>query len=392
MRLSRVPIAAMPLTSRNILRSNSGKQLIKLKRRLSDFHGEKEVLFFNSGVAAFYTLLKAIKETITRNEVIVPAYTAGSLIVAIKKAGLTPVLCDIALKDFNMDLDKLQYVVNEKTLAIVAVHMFGIPQRNINELKRLYPGVVIIEDCCQAMGSSLNDVIVGNEGTVSFYSFNKGKNIPTFNGGCLQLNDDKIKNTVIDYLLKTKIDLTLKRGSFLIKAKMLVLSVIVNKYLYSLFSKIIVRFKDVAPPDDIVVKPYTHYQAGVAASLLKELTQYSAKRYKNGYNVLKALGADAGLSLPIIAEGIMPAFNRLPIIFNDKDRLKKVERAFFVSGFEVSRMYKNPLHLMFPELGYDKGAFVNAEHLAEHLLTIPCHPMMGDKDIEKVIKIIKGVK
>jgi len=91
----------------------------------------KNVLLTNSGISAFYIILKALKNISGRSEVILPAYTAGSLIVAIRKAGLKPILCDISLEDFNLNENYLADTISSKTLAVVGVHMFGINMKNI---------------------------------------------------------------------------------------------------------------------------------------------------------------------------------------------------------------------------------------------------------------------
>ena len=117
---------------------------------------------------------------------ILPAYTAGSLIVAVKKAGLIPVLCDISLDDFNADRSSVRAAIADNTLAVVMVHMFGIPVGYIEDLKAAMPNhVFLIEDCCQAMGSRIKDKPVGFFGDIGFFSFNRGKNLSANNGGCI---------------------------------------------------------------------------------------------------------------------------------------------------------------------------------------------------------------
>jgi dTDP-4-amino-4,6-dideoxygalactose transaminase len=59
-------------------------------------------------------LLQCLRDTSEKNEVVLPAYTAPSLIAAIRNAGLRPVLCDISLKDFNADHNLLQGAVSSK--------------------------------------------------------------------------------------------------------------------------------------------------------------------------------------------------------------------------------------------------------------------------------------
>ena len=64
-----------------------------------------------------------------------PAYTAPILVSPIIELGLKPVLCDISLKDFNIDLKELDRHINSNTLCILGVHMFGIALNGISHLK-----------------------------------------------------------------------------------------------------------------------------------------------------------------------------------------------------------------------------------------------------------------
>ena len=153
-------------------------------------YGGSGVLFTGSGTAAFYLALKAVARDTGADEVILPAYTARTLVYAVRKAGLRPVLCDISLEDFNIDIRQLQAMIGSRTLAVVAVHMFGIPVPGIAALKAALPQrVCLIEDFCQAMGGAVAGRPVGPFGQLSFCSFNRGKNLPLFSVGLLCVQD-----------------------------------------------------------------------------------------------------------------------------------------------------------------------------------------------------------
>lgn len=84
----------------------------------------------NSGTTALFILLELFKKIRTspkRNEIILPAYTAPVLLLPIRAAGLNAVLVDVDLTTFNMDVHKILNAVTPQTLAIMPVHMFGLP-------------------------------------------------------------------------------------------------------------------------------------------------------------------------------------------------------------------------------------------------------------------------
>ena len=169
----------------------------KFREMFSAFSHSKHVHFTNSGIAAFYLALLSLKKNSSRREVILPAYTAPSLIVAVKKAGLEPRLCDISLRDFNMDVNTLEEMITADTLCVVCAHMFGIPIREVNKLKDMIPDdVFLIEDCAQSMGSKIDNSLTGNFGDIGIFSFNRGKNLPTYGGGVIVTNAEGLSDDI----------------------------------------------------------------------------------------------------------------------------------------------------------------------------------------------------
>ena len=347
----------------------------------------KYVYLVNSGTSSLYTILKMLKDREGKDEVIVPAYTAPSLIIVIRKAGLKPVLCDISLDDFNMDVNLLPAVVSEQTLCILGVHMFGIVNKELQRLKRRFPHIFIIEDCAQSLGSKIGATFVGNSADVSIFSFNRGKNLPTYGGGCIATNSQRISEKIIEE--GRSISEPAKGQKVLIALKLLGLSLAVRPFIYGLGCRFIRRFKDVTLPEDFEVKRYSDFQAAVALSLLKRIEDFSEKRYKNGIKLIEGLRDIEGIILPKMSEDIRPAFNRLPIVIEDLEKRQKVEKALGKAGIDTSRMYLKPLHHIF-DLGYKEHDLPAASYFAERLLTLPVHPLLTDIQLDRIIQTTKN--
>ena len=111
------------------------KRKIDFAKDLSRYLSSDHAYLVNSGTAAFYIILEALKGISRKKKIILPSYTAPAMVLPILKAGLKTVLCDISLKDFNMDLNLLPSLVSEETLAIVPTHMFGITIDGIDGLR-----------------------------------------------------------------------------------------------------------------------------------------------------------------------------------------------------------------------------------------------------------------
>lgn len=390
--IRKIPISGTRIPNAEIIASltslfNDKQTCFKFENMVKDYVQTEYVFSLNSGLSCLYVILEALKTFSVKKEVVLPAYTAGSLIVAIKKAGLKPVLCEVSPEDFNLDANFLDKVVSENTLCIIGVHMFGIAASFIGKLKDRYPGIFIIEDVCQSMGTLINEKPVGSLGDIGFFSLNKGKNLSTFGGGVIVTKEQSLAGKISEQMAKAE------KQSFFNKinifVKLLILSWIVHPIVYGSLYFIIERFKETTPPEVIDLKKYTGLQAKLAMSLIKDIKVESKQRYENGMRLIAGLSLEKQLLFPQILESSKPAFNRLPIVFRDLRKRERVELQLKQAGIETSRMYIKPLHHMF-DLGYQWGNFPNSVYLAGHLLTIPCHPLLKQSDIDKIINIIKN--
>jgi len=388
--LRKIPVVGCPIGLDDLLsgcNSFFANSRTGLDRVTSEFLKSKHIFFTNSATSSFYTVLRTLKERKKKYEVILPAYTASSLIHAIRQAELKPVLCDISLSNFNMNLDMLADLISRNTLAILGVHMFGIVADGLDDLRKRFPDIFIIEDCAQALGSRLNGKPVGNSGNVSFFSFNRGKNLPVYAGGCIATNNEMLAGEIGKRVKNLKAESLFFK--FSIPFKILALSLIIKPCLYGLLCPLISPLREKAPPEDFTAGKYTAFQAGVLFSLFKKIDEFSKKRYQNGMKLTKTLKNARDLMLPEIPENTQPAFNRLPIVFKDPKKRKKAEVDLWKEGIASSCMYHKPLHHIF-DLGYKKNDFPNAVYFAEHLLTLPVHPLLDDADLDKIAEIIRG--
>ncbi len=359
------------------------------RQSLAGYLGARHIYFLNSGLAAFYIILEALKKKSSRKEVILPAYTAPNLILAIRKAGLKPVLCDISLGDFNADLEDVLSIITQNTLCVLVVHMFGIPWQDILSLReKAGKDIFVIEDCAQAFGAKIEDRPAGSFSDAAFYSFNRGKNLPTYEGGCIAVNSDELALRIEEDVSKIPAAGSLRTVSLAFKSLALALSF--NPYFYGLFLPFISCFKDNRVASDFQARADSLFQSGLGYSLFKKSDPAFKRRFENGMRLLSGLKGIEGIILPRISERISPVFNRLPIVFKDENKLEAVIQGLQKEGIEASRLYLRPLHHIF-DLGYKKEDFPNAVFLAKGLLTLPAHPLVMEKDINKMIRIIRNV-
>ena len=120
------------------------------------------------------------------DEVICPAFTFYATAEAIARRGATPVFADIDPVTLNLDPDDVGARINERTRAIMPVHLFGRPAA-LDRLAEL--GVPLIEDAAQAFGSPA----VARPGVASTFSFYPTKNLFAFgDGGLVAVTGDEL--------------------------------------------------------------------------------------------------------------------------------------------------------------------------------------------------------
>ena len=387
--ISRLPIiapAASPADIISALVHAGGGKAGVFAQALKRSTGLSYIYLTGSGTSAFYCCLSMLSKTSFRKEVVLPAYTAGSLVVAARAAGLTPVLCDICADDFNLDIAKLPASLGARTLAVAPVHMFGIGVKNISALKDAARGIFLVEDCCQAMGAIASGSPVGATGDVSLFSFNRGKNLPLSGGGCCGSNNDVLAKELEREVNRLKP--RSGRDSRAAALRSLIFYAGTRQLLYGLASRLAQRFRETVPPKDIPLETITDFEASLGAGLIERSGEFFSRRRANGMFLLEGLTNTPRIRLPRFSGQDRPAFNRLPVVFEDLGALAKVEKELWRQGIESSRMYRKPLHHMF-DLGYDSKEFPEACFLAEHLLTLPVHPQCSRGQLERIITVIK---
>lgn len=179
-----------------------GKELEKFEKDFASFCGTKYCLGVANGLDALILILEGYKELnlfSDGDEVIVPANTYIASILAISKAGLVPVLCEPALKDYLIDHDEIEAKITKKTKAILPVHLYGqlCNMNAINTIAKKY-NLKVIEDSAQSHGAVyLNGQKSGNLGDASGFSFYPGKNLGALgDAGAITTNDEELFTTL----------------------------------------------------------------------------------------------------------------------------------------------------------------------------------------------------
>lgn len=385
--MKRFSVVATPTKFKEVF--TRGMSVHVMHESLLAMHNFGSGYAFSSGATSLYVLLMALKREYKIKKVVLPVYTATAVLFPILKAGLKPIFCDLSEHSFNSEIDDLVKCIDGDDCAVIPTHMFGLALKDIDKVKVKIDNAFVIEDICQGQGTLYNETAVGSFADAALISFNRGKNIPAFGGGAFMITDKKLDAAIEEAVENIEFTLPTFKSKFMLALKNILLSFIINPGIYKLVSPLISFLRERPSPQDFFVGLFTGYQAAVVRKTLKRLGPLSETRYENGMRLIKGLADCQALKLPGLDEQSRPAFNRMPILVDDLDLLAKLEHVLDKAGFENSRMYKQPLHQMFPELGYKEGDFPRAEYFAKHLLTVPCHPLMKEKDIDRMLGLIK---
>lgn len=134
------------------------------------------------------------------DEIIAPAQTHVATVHAIELVGAKPVFVDCELETGNIDIDKIEAAITDKTKGISLVHFAGIPVRmdRIMEIAKKHD-LRVVEDCALAVGATYKGKHVGLWGDVGCYSFYPVKHITTGEGGMLVSRDEKTAKEIANF-------------------------------------------------------------------------------------------------------------------------------------------------------------------------------------------------
>jgi perosamine synthetase len=168
-----------------------GPEIHGLEREWAEYVGAEYCIAVSSGTSAIHTAVVAAGIG-PGDEVIVPAYTYIASASPVLYHNGIPIFVDVDPETYNIDPAKIEEAITEKTRAIVAVDLNGLPA-DYDPIRAIAAkhGLKIIEDGSQAQGATYNGVRVGNLGDVAGVSLNGGKNLSGGEGGLFTTNDEE---------------------------------------------------------------------------------------------------------------------------------------------------------------------------------------------------------
>ncbi len=173
----------------------------EFEKRLAQYLGAKYLITVNSGSSANLVAFSALTSPKLGERAIKPGdevigVAAGfpTTVNPILQFGAVPVFVDVEIGTYNIDTEKIEQAINSKTKAIMLAHTLGNPY-NLNVITGLCKkyGLWLIEDCCDALGSTYDGKLVGTFGDIGTLSFYPAHHITMGEGGAVFTNNYELK-------------------------------------------------------------------------------------------------------------------------------------------------------------------------------------------------------
>jgi len=162
----------------------------QLEQKLQQFLGAKHAICVTNATIG---LMMAADAMGLSGKVILPAFTSIASAQSLSWTGLEPVFCDADPKTHQIDLDRIDALIDKEVSAIMGVHLWG-GACDIQGLEKLAAarGVHLYFDAAHAFGCEVNGVRVGNYGRAEVFSFHETNILNSAEGGCICTNDDEL--------------------------------------------------------------------------------------------------------------------------------------------------------------------------------------------------------
>ena len=321
----------------------------------------QKVLLTTSGTTALdmSALLCEIKPG---DEVILPSFTFSSTATAFVLVGAKLVFVDIRPDTMNIDENKIERAITDKTKAIVVVHYAGVACEMdvIMKIAKKY-GLKVIEDAAQGVMSTYKGKALGTIGDFGCYSFHETKNYSMGEGGAIVINN-KAYNEKAEILREKGTN----RSKFFRGQ--------VDKYTW-------VDFGDSYLPSELNAA-YLWGQLEVA----DKINNQRLKIWNNYYEQLKSVD---GIEVPTIPEGCV--HNAHMFYFKTKDLQERTALIDYLREHGIMAVFHYvPLHSA--PAGYKYGRFDGKdEHTtkeSERLVRLPLYYGLTREEQDKVIKYV----
>ncbi|WP_316346904.1 DegT/DnrJ/EryC1/StrS family aminotransferase [Desulfuromonas acetoxidans] len=341
-----------------------GPEVCELEKRLAEYVGVEHCVSCSSGTDALLMALMAYGVG-PGDAIFTTPFTFVATGEVISLLGATPIFVDIDPQTFNIDPKKLEEAISDfdrplRPCGIIPVDLFGLPADydEINALASKYD-LFVLEDAAQGFGGVNNARMAGSLADIATTSFFPAKPLGCYGDGGAIFTDD---HNLADVLCSIRAH---GKGS--------------DKY------------------DNVRIGVNGRLDTIQAAVLLQKLDIFSdelkarsqvAETYSMHFS---ELGSQC--LTPYLPKGYKSAWAQYSILLESQSQRNYLRHTLTQAGVPTAIYYPKPLHLQgaYRYLKYNEGELPLSENISTRILSLPMHPYLEIKAIEKIIKIVRSV-
>jgi len=338
-----------------------GEEVKLFEKELSLFSGSKYSIGCSNGTDALMLALMALDIGPGDGVITVP-FTYIATLESIAAVGAIPVLVDVYESTFNINADAIEEVINKSEIdikAIMPVDLFGLPARYrvINDIAKKY-NLKVIGDAAQSFGAKKGSSHVGTFADITTTSFFPAKPLGCYGDGGAIFTDNNDYNDILRSLAIHG------KGN--------------DKY------------------DNVRIGMNSRLDTLQAAILLEKI-----KIFKNEVNLRNRI-ADIyremlynpkRIQFQTIPNDYESVYAQFSILFNSEKIRNEVQSSLKRNNIPSVVYYPISGHLQegYKYLNYNEGDFPVSEDLGKRILSLPMHPYLQEKDVEKIAMVINEV-
>ena len=309
----------------------------------------KNLLAVSDGTTAMQLAYKALG---LKGEVITTSFTFPATTNSLVWEGLQPVFADIDPETFNISPKEIEKKITKKTVAILAVHVFGNPC-NVEEIERIAKknSLKVIYDSAHAFGVDYKNKSVLNWGDVNTLSFHAAKIFHTVEGGGVISKSSKIHK---------KIDLMRNHG--------------IKYYEQVLLPGINAKMNEL--------------QSVMGLCVLEDFEKQVSLRKKIYQRYSSAFADNKNLRLQKINKGVTNfSYPYFPVCFPNEKTRNRVYETLLKNDIRARKYFYPACHEL-PYIKKDSKSLPYSTNISHTILCLPLYGSLATKDVDRIIQII----
>jgi perosamine synthetase len=334
----------------------------EFERAFAAYIGRRRAVAVNSGTSGLFLSLLALGIG-PGDEVITTPFTFIASTTCIMMAGARPVFVDIDPVSLNINPQRIEAAITDRTKAVLPVEVFGNPA-GFDQVCKIAErhSLPIVEDSCEALGSALNGKKAGSFGILSTFGFYPNKQITTGEGGMILTDDDALADTCTSLRNQGRGE----EGGWLAHERL--------GYNF--------RLSDI--------------NAALGVVQLSRIDQIKAKRRQVATWYQEMLAGEDRLIVPTEPAGCELSWFVFVVHLNEhfgQHQRDAILQEMGRQGIQVSN-YFPPVHLqpfIADQYGHRQGDFPVAEFVSQRTIAMPFHNHLTEQDVALVCGALRAV-